>query len=169
LLRPPVHYDFGITQIHLVYWINDSQERKLWDQYMLAYETMLNKTSTEFAPWYLIPANHNWYRNLVATPAVTIDFGDGPIEARAMPITDPAGVADAVAAARQRAVGFAAVAVVPVPVVALLGAFDPLVAANLDETRAIAAVAVRMVSVVAFLPAADDPIAARRPRSPVGI
>lgn len=44
---------------------NDTQERKLWNQYMLAYETMLNKTSTEFAPWYLIPANHNWYRNLV--------------------------------------------------------------------------------------------------------
>jgi polyphosphate kinase 2 (PPK2 family) len=44
---------------------NDTQERKLWNEYMLAYETLLNKTSTEFAPWYLIPANHNWYRNLV--------------------------------------------------------------------------------------------------------
>ncbi len=49
---------------------NDSQERKLWDQYMLAYETMLNKTSTEFAPWYLIPANHNWYRNLVIASVI---------------------------------------------------------------------------------------------------
>jgi PPK2 family polyphosphate:nucleotide phosphotransferase len=44
---------------------NDLQERKLWDKYMLAYEAMLNKTSSEFAPWYLIPSNRNWYRNLV--------------------------------------------------------------------------------------------------------
>jgi PPK2 family polyphosphate:nucleotide phosphotransferase len=49
---------------------NDTQERKLWNQYMLAYETMLNKTSPEFAPWYLIPANHNWYRNLVIASVI---------------------------------------------------------------------------------------------------
>jgi PPK2 family polyphosphate:nucleotide phosphotransferase len=49
---------------------NDAQERKLWSQYMLAYETMLNKTSTQFAPWYLIPANHNWYRNLVIASVI---------------------------------------------------------------------------------------------------
>lgn len=44
---------------------NDINERKLWDQYMVAYEEMLNHTSSDISPWYLIPANHNWYRNLI--------------------------------------------------------------------------------------------------------
>ena len=42
----------------------DLPERALWDGYMKAYENMLNATSTEWAPWYVIPGNHNWYRNL---------------------------------------------------------------------------------------------------------
>ncbi len=37
---------------------NDLKERKLWDKYMHAYEEMLNATSTEFAPWYAIPADN---------------------------------------------------------------------------------------------------------------
>ncbi len=44
---------------------NDLEERKLWNQYMKAYEDVLEKTSTTWAPWYVIPANRNWYRNLV--------------------------------------------------------------------------------------------------------
>lgn len=43
----------------------DLDERKLWPDYMKAYEDALSKTSTEYAPWYVVPANHNWYRNLV--------------------------------------------------------------------------------------------------------
>ncbi|MCB0105530.1 MAG: polyphosphate kinase 2 family protein, partial [Caldilineaceae bacterium] len=43
----------------------DLAERKLWPQYMAAYEEMLEKTSTAYAPWYVIPANRKWYRNLV--------------------------------------------------------------------------------------------------------
>ena len=43
----------------------DLEERKLWAQYMEAYEDVLNKTSTEFAPWYVIPSNKKWYRNLL--------------------------------------------------------------------------------------------------------
>lgn len=41
----------------------DLQERALWEQYMQAYEDVLNKTSTEYAPWYAIPADHKWYRD----------------------------------------------------------------------------------------------------------
>ena len=41
----------------------DLEERKLWDQYMQAYEDVLNKTSTSWAPWYVIPSNKKWYRN----------------------------------------------------------------------------------------------------------
>ncbi len=41
----------------------DLKERALWDDYMKAYEAVFEKTSTEYAPWYIIPANRNWYRN----------------------------------------------------------------------------------------------------------
>jgi polyphosphate kinase 2 (PPK2 family) len=37
---------------------------------MKAYEDALNKTSTEWAPWYLIPANHKWYRDLVVSRVI---------------------------------------------------------------------------------------------------
>jgi PPK2 family polyphosphate:nucleotide phosphotransferase len=43
----------------------DLEERKLWPQYTEAYEEVLNRTSTEWAPWYIIPANRKWYRNLL--------------------------------------------------------------------------------------------------------
>ncbi len=42
----------------------DLEKRKQWSDYMAAYEEMLEKTSTEYAPWHVIPANQNWYRNL---------------------------------------------------------------------------------------------------------
>lgn len=45
--------------------VNDLNERELWPEYMKAYEDALEKTSTEWAPWYLIPSNHNWFRDLV--------------------------------------------------------------------------------------------------------
>ncbi len=43
----------------------DLKERALWGQYMQAYEDALSKTSTDWAPWYIIPANKKWYRNLI--------------------------------------------------------------------------------------------------------
>jgi PPK2 family polyphosphate:nucleotide phosphotransferase len=43
----------------------DLEERKHWDDYMAAYEEMLQQTSTEGAPWYVVPADRNWYRDLV--------------------------------------------------------------------------------------------------------
>ena len=42
---------------------SDLKERKLWDEYTKAFEDVLEKTSTKSAPWYIIPANRNWYRN----------------------------------------------------------------------------------------------------------
>lgn len=45
--------------------LGDLEDRQLWPEYMQAYEDMLAKTSTEAAPWYVIPANRKWYRNLV--------------------------------------------------------------------------------------------------------
>jgi PPK2 family polyphosphate:nucleotide phosphotransferase len=39
----------------------DVKERGHWDEYMNAYEDMFNNTSTEWAPWYVIPADHKWF------------------------------------------------------------------------------------------------------------
>jgi PPK2 family polyphosphate:nucleotide phosphotransferase len=43
----------------------DLDERQLWKAYQQAYEDALGKTSTGWAPWYVVPANQKWYRNYV--------------------------------------------------------------------------------------------------------
>lgn len=48
----------------------DIVERALWDDYMLAYQDAINLCSTEHAPWYVVPANNKWYRNLVIARAI---------------------------------------------------------------------------------------------------
>ena len=48
--------------------LGDLEERKRWDDYQAAFDEALSKTSTAIAPWYIIPANNKWFRNLaVAT------------------------------------------------------------------------------------------------------
>jgi polyphosphate kinase 2 (PPK2 family) len=42
----------------------DARERQRWDDYQAAYEDMLNHTSTEHAPWYVVPADHKWFTRL---------------------------------------------------------------------------------------------------------
>ena len=44
----------------------DLPERKLWDQYMKAYEEAINETSKENAPWFVIPADHKWFARVAA-------------------------------------------------------------------------------------------------------
>jgi PPK2 family polyphosphate:nucleotide phosphotransferase len=48
----------------------DVAERKFWDDYTAAFEEMLTETSTDFAPWYLVPSNRNWLRNLAISDIV---------------------------------------------------------------------------------------------------
>lgn len=43
----------------------DLKERAIWNEYIKAYEDVLNKTSTTWAPWFVVPANQKWYRDLV--------------------------------------------------------------------------------------------------------
>jgi PPK2 family polyphosphate:nucleotide phosphotransferase len=45
--------------------VGDLEERKLWGAYRVAFEDALERCSTDAAPWYVIPANHKWYRDLV--------------------------------------------------------------------------------------------------------
>jgi PPK2 family polyphosphate:nucleotide phosphotransferase len=45
----------------------DYKERAFWDDYVKAYEAMLERCSTPHAPWYVIPSNHKWFRNLAVS------------------------------------------------------------------------------------------------------
>lgn len=56
LIRPDKQWKFNP---------GDLKERARWDDYMDAYEIMLNRCSTEYAPWYVVPAEKQWFRNLV--------------------------------------------------------------------------------------------------------
>ncbi|MBS0520659.1 MAG: polyphosphate kinase 2 family protein [Proteobacteria bacterium] len=49
---------------------SDYTEREYWDDYVLAYEDMLERCSTEKAPWYVIPSNHKWFRNLAVSQII---------------------------------------------------------------------------------------------------
>ncbi|NGN93367.1 polyphosphate kinase 2 family protein [Nocardioides sp. KC13] len=49
---------------HWKYNRGDVDERQLWDSYREAYEIALERTNTEYAPWYLVPSDKKWYRNL---------------------------------------------------------------------------------------------------------
>jgi PPK2 family polyphosphate:nucleotide phosphotransferase len=50
----------------------DAHERKYWNDYQKAYADVLSNTSTEWAPWYVIPADHKWFERIAAA-AVIVD------------------------------------------------------------------------------------------------
>lgn len=49
----------------------DMEERKHWDEYMNAFEDMINNTSTKWAPWYIIPSNKKWFRNYIVSEIIS--------------------------------------------------------------------------------------------------
>jgi len=49
---------------------NDANERDYWDDYMKAYEEMIQETATKHAPWYVVPANNKWFTRVVVAGAV---------------------------------------------------------------------------------------------------
>jgi PPK2 family polyphosphate:nucleotide phosphotransferase len=55
---------------HWKFRLRDLEERKLWDSYLAAYEEMLRRCSTPAAPWYVIPSNRKWFRNLAVADIV---------------------------------------------------------------------------------------------------
>ncbi len=55
LRKPEKHWKFSPQ---------DMEKRRHWDDYMQAYQDVLNRCTTESAPWYVIPADQKWYRNL---------------------------------------------------------------------------------------------------------
>ena len=56
--------------------MGDLDERKLWDDYQAAFDDVLTKTSTDWAPWYVIPANRNWFRNLAVSTILADTIAD---------------------------------------------------------------------------------------------
>jgi len=58
--------------------MKDVQKRALWDKYMDAYEEMLTETSTAWAPWYIVPADHKWFTRIAVASIVcrTLDTLD---------------------------------------------------------------------------------------------
>jgi PPK2 family polyphosphate:nucleotide phosphotransferase len=64
----------------------DLRERGFWDDYQAAYEDALRQTSTEYAPWHIVPSNKKWYRNWVI--ASTISKVLGKLELRPPAIED---------------------------------------------------------------------------------
>jgi len=54
----------------------DYEERTHWDAYIDAFEDMLQKTSTQHAPWFVIPSNHKWFRDLTVSQIVTRTLDD---------------------------------------------------------------------------------------------
>jgi PPK2 family polyphosphate:nucleotide phosphotransferase len=55
---------------HWKFSANDVREREHWDDYQAAYEDALRATSTRWAPWYVVPSDHKWFRNLVVARVV---------------------------------------------------------------------------------------------------
>ena len=80
---------------------SDVRERQYWDDYQRAFEEMLSHTSTAWAPWYVVPADHKWFTRL-ATAAVLVTALD-TINPR-YPDPDPA-VHDEMAAVRTELAG----------------------------------------------------------------
>ena len=54
----------------------DYSERARWDEYTDAYEAMIEKCSTPDAPWYVIPSNHKWFRNLAVSQILAATLED---------------------------------------------------------------------------------------------
>jgi PPK2 family polyphosphate:nucleotide phosphotransferase len=50
--------------------MSDVLERRHWEKYMRAYEDMIRNTSSKYAPWYVVPADHKWFTRLVVAEAV---------------------------------------------------------------------------------------------------
>jgi PPK2 family polyphosphate:nucleotide phosphotransferase len=54
----------------------DYKERDYWDDYTAAYEDVLSRCSTEEAPWFVIPSDHTWFRNL-AVARIVVEYMEG--------------------------------------------------------------------------------------------
>jgi polyphosphate kinase 2 (PPK2 family) len=54
----------------------DLEERARWDDYTAAFEEAITRTSTDAAPWYVVPADRKWYRNWAVSRILVETLGD---------------------------------------------------------------------------------------------
>jgi len=80
---------------------NDANERDYWDNYMEAYEDMIRHTATDYAPWYVVPADNKWFTRVVVAAGVIDTLADLKL---AYPKVDKEKLKD-LAAARQKLMG----------------------------------------------------------------
>jgi PPK2 family polyphosphate:nucleotide phosphotransferase len=70
---------------------SDFEERRFWGDYMEAYEDLLRETSHKHAPWFVIPSDHKWYRN-VAISSIIVEAMQGLKLTYPPPTFDPTGI-----------------------------------------------------------------------------
>ena len=80
---------------------NDANERDYWDNYMEAYEDMIRHTATDYAPWYVVPADNKWFTRVVVAAGVIDTLAALKL---AYPKVDKEKLKD-LAAARQKLMG----------------------------------------------------------------
>jgi polyphosphate kinase 2 (PPK2 family) len=73
----------------------DLKERALWDEYQDAYEDMLNATSTDAAPWYVIPADKKWFMRACVADIICARLRDLKLDYPKVPEKDLAALAEA--------------------------------------------------------------------------
>lgn len=61
LARPDKHWKFST---------GDLPVREQWDEYMDAYEAVLTRCNTDYAPWHIVPSNKKWYRNFIISKTI---------------------------------------------------------------------------------------------------
>ena len=69
--QPQKHWKFSPLDVH---------ERQYWDEYIAAYEDCLTRTSTKWAPWYVIPADHKWVTRTIVASITAQAIGDLRLE-----------------------------------------------------------------------------------------
>ena len=80
---------------HWKFSARDLKERALWDQYQDAYENMLNATSTEASPWYVIPADKKWFTRACVADIITAQLRGLNLEFPKVPEKEQAALAEA--------------------------------------------------------------------------
>lgn len=75
--------------------VTDLRERKCWDDYQRAYEDMLNATSTEIAPWYVIPADKKWFARACVADIISARLRELELKYPHVPETEAAALAEA--------------------------------------------------------------------------
>jgi polyphosphate kinase 2 (PPK2 family) len=71
--------------------VDDIEKRKKWDDYQRAYEDALSRCSTDWAPWYVIPADRKWFRNLAISHILAAELQKLPLRFPALTF-DPSQV-----------------------------------------------------------------------------